>query len=59
MKIQVRYYQDKVDILFIGGALYAYGLDNKLKEYIANLDANKVSKAIFFQHHGYQNILSI
>ena len=40
--------QDKVDILFIGGALYAYGLDNKLKEYIANLDANKVSKAIFF-----------
>ena len=40
--------QDKVDILFIGGALYAYGLDNKLKEYIANLDANKVSKAIVF-----------
>ena len=40
--------QDKVDILFIGGALYAYELDNKLKEYIANLDANKVSKAIVF-----------
>lgn len=39
---------DKIDILFIGGALYAYGLDNKLKEYISNLDANNIEKAIVF-----------
>ena len=26
--------EEKVDILFIGGALYAYGLDKNLKEYL-------------------------
>ncbi len=39
---------EKVDILFIGGALYAYGLDSKLKEYLANIDANNIGKAIVF-----------
>ena len=39
---------DKTDILFIGGALYAYGLDNKIKEYISNLDSNNIGKAIVF-----------
>ena len=36
------------DILFIGGALYAYGLDNKLKSYIKELDASKIKKAVVF-----------
>jgi len=39
---------DKTDILFIGGALYAYGLDKKLKDYISRLDAQNIKKAIVF-----------
>ena len=39
---------EKTDILFIGGALYAYGLDNKIKEYIFNLDSKNIDKAIVF-----------
>ena len=40
--------KDKTDILFIGGALYAYGLDNKLKKYIANLDSKKINQVVVF-----------
>ena len=39
---------EETDILFIGGALYAYGLDNKIKKYISELDANNIKKAIVF-----------
>lgn len=39
---------EKIDILFIGGALYAYGLDNNLKKYLSELDANTVGKAVVF-----------
>lgn len=39
---------DKTDVLFIGGALYAYGLDKKLKEYISNLSKNNIEKAVVF-----------
>lgn len=39
---------EKTDILFIGGALYAYGLDKHLKQYIANLDASEIGKAVVF-----------
>lgn len=39
---------EKIDILFIGGALYAYGLDNHLKKYLSELDANNVGKAVVF-----------
>lgn len=37
-----------VDVLFIGGALYAYGLDKHLKQYIRDLDPTKVKKAVLF-----------
>lgn len=37
-----------VDVLFIGGALYAYGIDEHLKEYIGTLDKEKVKKAVVF-----------
>ena len=47
---------DNTDILFVGGALYAYGLDKNLKEYLSNIDGSKVKRAVVFQHHGYQNI---
>ena len=40
--------KEQTDILFIGGALYAYGLDKKLKKYIESLDAKKIKKAIVF-----------
>ncbi len=39
---------EPVDVLFIGGALYAYGLDAELKSYLANLDASNVKKAVVF-----------
>ena len=39
---------NETDILFIGGALYAYGLDKKLTQYIMNFDASKIKKAIVF-----------
>lgn len=40
--------EEKVDILFIGGALYAYGLDENLSAYLEALDAEKVGKAVVF-----------
>ncbi len=40
--------EEKVDVLFIGGALYAYGLDEKLNAYLDTLSADKVGKAVVF-----------
>lgn len=37
-----------VDVLFIGGALYAYGIDKKLEAYIQSLPARQVKKAVVF-----------
>ncbi len=39
---------DPVDVLFIGGALYAYGLDKHLKEYISRLKKTDAKKAVIF-----------
>lgn len=39
---------EKVDILFIGGALYSYGLDKHLKSYLEELDGSKIGKAVIF-----------
>ena len=39
---------EDVDLLFIGGALYAYGLDKKLNEYLDNLDGSKIKRAVAF-----------
>lgn len=39
---------EPVDVLFIGGALYAYGLDSHLKDYLETLDKDKVKKAVVF-----------
>ena len=38
----------KTDVLFIGGALYAYGLDKHIKTLIRNLDPDKVGKEVIF-----------
>lgn len=40
--------KEDVDVLFIGGALYAYGLDKHLKTYLQNLDGKRVKKAVVF-----------
>ena len=39
---------EKTDVLFIGGALYAYGLDKHLSGYIEKLDPGKVERAVVF-----------
>ena len=39
---------EQTDMLFIGGALYAYGLDSHLKEYLRTLDGSKVRRAAVF-----------
>ena len=39
---------EDVDVLFIGGALYAYGLDKELNNYLAGIDGSKVKKAVVF-----------
>ncbi|MGN0056166.1 MAG: flavodoxin family protein [Atopobiaceae bacterium] len=39
---------EHVDVLFIGGALYAYGLDKHLRDYVRSLDASQVGKAVVF-----------
>ena len=39
---------EPVDVLFIGGALYAYGLDKHLKDYLKTLNKENVKKAVVF-----------
>lgn len=40
--------REKAEVLFIGGALYAYGLDRHLKDYLAALDPQTVGCAAVF-----------
>jgi len=37
-----------IDVLFIGGALYAYGLDKRLVSYIRTLDGDTVGRTVLF-----------
>ena len=37
-----------IDVLFIGGALYAYGLDKRLVSFIRTLDGDMVGRAVLF-----------
>lgn len=39
---------EDIDVLFIGGALYAYGLDKVMNEYLAGIDGSRVKKAVVF-----------
>lgn len=39
---------EPVDLLFVGGALYAYGLDSHLKAYLKGLNSKNVKKAAVF-----------
>ncbi|MBR1708616.1 MAG: hypothetical protein IJ719_07305 [Clostridia bacterium] len=40
--------KEPVDVLFIGGALYAYGIDNHLKTYLRSLKKGDAKKAVVF-----------
>lgn len=40
--------KEPVDVLFIGGALYAYGLDSHLKTYLKSLKKGDAKKAVVF-----------
>lgn len=40
--------EGKVDVLLLGGALYAYGLDRHVKDFIASLDPKQVGSAAVF-----------
>lgn len=39
---------EPVDILFVGGALYAYGLDSHLKDYLKTLKTGDAKRAVVF-----------
>ena len=39
---------EPADVLFIGGALYAYGLDRRLTDYLRTLKADDAKKAVIF-----------
>jgi len=39
---------EKVDILFLGAAVYWAGIDKNVKDYIGRLDKNKVGKVVIF-----------
>ncbi|MBR2801385.1 MAG: hypothetical protein IKE21_02170 [Erysipelotrichaceae bacterium] len=39
---------EPVDVLFIGGALYAYGLDTHLSDYLKTLKKEDAGKAVIF-----------
>ena len=40
--------KESVDLLFIGGALYVYGLDKHLNEYLKTLKKEYIKKAVVF-----------
>lgn len=39
---------EEVDVLFLGSAVYAAGVDEEVKRFIASLDKNKVKKVVNF-----------
>ncbi len=39
---------EETDILFVGGALYAYGLDKNLKRYLEEIEGSKIKRAVVF-----------
>ncbi len=39
---------EPADVLFIGGALYAYGIDNNMKDYLKSLKKEDTKKAVVF-----------
>ena len=40
--------KSRVDVLFVGGALYAYGIDSYLKDFLKDIDPKMVGTAVVF-----------
>jgi flavodoxin len=40
--------EEAVDLLFLGGSVYAFGIDDALKDFIARLSPDQVKKAVVF-----------
>jgi flavodoxin len=47
---------EPVDLLFIGGGIYAFSLDKELKRFIETLDQKMVNSSIAFATGGFMNI---
>ena len=39
---------EQTDILFLGASVYAYGISDEMKRYIADLDPEKIGKVVVF-----------
>ena len=48
---------EKIGILFIGGGLYKWVLDEKLKEFLENINPEKIGKIIPFGTSGGQELV--
>ena len=49
---------ENVDILFIGGALYAWRIDKKLRKYLDKIESEKIGKiAVFGTSGGQENVI--
>jgi menaquinone-dependent protoporphyrinogen IX oxidase len=49
---------ENVDILFIGGALYAWRIDKKLRKYLDKVESEKIGKiAVFGTSGGQENVI--
>lgn len=48
--------REHVDVLFIGGALYAYGIDKHLKNFVRDLRRKMSEKRLYFPHLGFQSM---
>jgi flavodoxin len=48
---------ENVDVLFIGGGVYMWHIDTKLKDYLGTLDPEKISKVVPFGTSGGQKVV--
>jgi flavodoxin len=49
---------ENTDILFLGGALYAWRIDKKLKKFINSIETEKIGKiAVFGTSGGQENVI--
>jgi Flavodoxins len=46
---------ENVDVLFLGGGVYKWDADPQLKEYLKNLDAQKIGQIVAFSTTGGMN----
>jgi flavodoxin len=47
---------EPIDLLFIGGGIYAFRLDNGLKRFIESLDSKMVKSAVAFSTGGFVSV---